>query len=327
MSGRRDPTHESVQPLRGILSRFPGLAPSRHRRTGRDRRRRADHLLQHRQPGKVADGASTTGVLVDQPGALAAFGDFSSSYASPDNTAVPFRAELNPSAASPFTIEFWARPTASDNDDAPISNRFATTNRSGWVFFQREPGLGWNFRMYNGNGSAYGWDYTGGTSTLGQWSHVVAVWTGSGALLYVNGALADDTNGSGLNGVYNPNTSQNLFVGSLIAAGSPMTGRVDEVAFYPSALTGPQIAAHYSTAASPVAGAYRSLVMVDGALLHLQQNPPEVKLTLAGATPTVTFTGILASSPDLVNWNDLVVTSPYTPAGPQPGNLFFRSHR
>jgi hypothetical protein len=277
--------------------------------------------------GTAADGANSTGVLIDQPGALPVFDDFSSSYASPDNTTVPFRPEINPPVGSPFTIEFWARPTASDGDDGPVSNRLGSGNRSGWVFFQRDAATGWNFRMYDGVGGNLGWDLTGGTAVLNAWSHVVAVWTGSAALLYVNGVLADSTNAGGSSGVYNPNTTENLYVGSLIAGGSPFTGRLDEIAFYPSALTPEKIAAHYGAASSPVPGAYSAVVKADAPLLYLQQNPPTVSLTMAGITPTVTFTGILAVSPNLVDWEDLTVTSPYTPPDPQPKRRFFRSHR
>jgi len=276
--------------------------------------------------GVAGDGASSAGVVVDQPGAVAAYIDYSSSYAAGENTVVPFRPEINPAASSPFTIEFWARPTATDNDDAPIGNRLGGGgNRSGWVFFQRA--TGWNFRMYNGAGTALGWDLTGGTSTLNTWSHVVAVWNGSAATLYVNGTLASSTNAAGLNGVYNPNTTESFYVGALIGGASPTTGELDEVAFYPSALTATQILNHYNTISSPIPGAYSSMVLADGAIEYLQQNPPTNKISRVGSTETVTFTGILSQSTDLVNWTDLVVTSPYTVPAPQPDKLFFRSHR
>lgn len=276
--------------------------------------------------GKVADGASTTGVVVDQPGAITAFQDFSSSYSLGERTEIPFRSELNPAANSPFTIEFWAKPTSSDNDDAPIGNRLATGNRTGWVFFQRTAAVGWNFRTYNGNGSTVGWDVTGGTSTLNEWSHVVVVWSGSAATLYVNGTLASSTNIGA--GGYVVNTTESFRVGALIGGASPFVGFLDDVAFYNTALSATQISNHYTTASSTVAGAYRSMVLADGALLYLQQNPPETTIFMVGAVPTVTFTGILAQSPDLLNWTDLTTaTSPFTPAAPLPGKLFFRSHR
>jgi hypothetical protein len=276
--------------------------------------------------GVAGDGVNSAGVVLDQPGALAAFGDYSSTYAAPDNTTVPFLSQLNPPAGSPFTIEFWARPTASDGDDAPVSNRLGGGgDRSGWVFFQRAAGIGWNFRMYNGNGGTNGVDITGGTSTLNAWSHVVVTWNGSAASLYVNGAPTNAPNIGA--GGYNPNTTESFYLGALIGGGSPSTGSVDEVAFYPTALSAAQILDHYDTAASAEIGAYSSMVLADGALLYLQQNPPEVKFSVAGPTPTITFTGILEESTNLVDWDDLVVTSPYTPPTPLTGKRFFRSHR
>ena len=50
--------------------------------------------------------------------------------------------------------------------------------------------------MYDGVGSNVGWDLTGGPYTMNTWSHVVAVWTGSAARLYVNGQVVDTTNGT-----------------------------------------------------------------------------------------------------------------------------------
>lgn len=280
--------------------------------------------------GKLADGASTAGVVVDQPGAIAAYADHSSTYSLGERTEVPFRPEVNPASGSPFTIEFWARPTATDGDDAPIGNRLGgETNRSGWVFFQRGPEVGWNLRMYNGNGTVNGWDITGGTATLNEWSHVVAVWSGTAATLFVNGV--DVTSPNNGPGGYNANTTEEFRVGALIDGSSPYTGSLDDIAFYPSALTPEKIANHYTTASSGVPGAYSSMVLADGAVLYLQQNPPSAKLEVTSLTPLatkVTFTGILAQSPDLVNWTDLTTaTSPYTPASPQPGKLFFRAHR
>ena len=282
--------------------------------------------------GVAADGVNTAGVVLDQPGAVNASGDFSSSYAGePPNgnyTTVPFRTELNPSASSPFTIEFWARPTATDGDDAPIGNRLATGDRSGWVFFQRDGNTGWNFRMYNGIANGLAWDITGGTAVLDAWSHVVVTWDGTTPSIYVNGVFKSSTNTPPATGVYRSNVNgENFYVGALIGGASPTNGLIDEVAYYPSALTALQIENHYNTASSAQIGAYSSMVLADGALLYLQQNPPEVKLSATNPTPTFIFTGILEESTNLTDWDDLVVTSPYTPPAPVTGRRFFRSHR
>ncbi|RYD65720.1 MAG: LamG domain-containing protein [Verrucomicrobiaceae bacterium] len=278
--------------------------------------------------GKLADGASTTGVVVDQPGAIAAYQDFSSSYSLGDRTEIPFLPELNPPSNSPFTIEFWAKPTASDDADAPIGNRLGgSVDRSGWVFFQRASG--WNLRMYNGNGTQNGWDITAGPAPLNVWTHVVAVWSGTEAKLFINGAEATTTNNGP--GGYNANTTEMFRVGALIGGDNGYAGAIDDVAFYPTALSPTQISTHHTTASSTVPGAYSSAVLADGAILYLQQNPPSAKLEITSLLPLttkVTFTGILAQSEDLTTWSDLTTaTSPYTPASPQPGKLFFRAHR
>ena len=238
--------------------------------------------------GSAADGTNADTVTFG-PGALNAGGDQSAVYtgAGGSNTVINYQPGLNPASASPFSVEFWARPTASDNDDAPVSNRVAAGDRSGWVFFQRAAAQGWNFRMYNGTGSNFGVDLTGGTSDLNQWSHVVGTWDGSNALLYVNGLLADSTNDPTLNGVYNANPAATA--GRLIIAasdtGSPYTGSVDETAFYSKVLSLAEIQNHFNTAtATP--GAYQALVRSDGALLQLSNGvvpEPSSALVLLGA--------------------------------------------
>ncbi|HEX5217949.1 MAG TPA: LamG domain-containing protein [Verrucomicrobiae bacterium] len=291
--------------------------------------------------GPLADGANTPDVVIDQPGAIAAPIADGNDHASYYNggaggtlgsrTTIPFNAALNPPSTSPFTIEFWARPLASDNDDCPVFNRVTDGDRSGWAFFQRDAATGWNWRLYNGNGSQVGWDVTGGTATLDAWSHVVGVWDGSSAKLYVNGVDTGAAN-TGAGG-YNASTSATFSVGAYDNGGTASTGFFDEIAFYPTALNAAQIQAHYDTASSLVPGAYRSLVLSHGAVLYLDQNPPAVSLTKTGATPTVTFTGILSESSDLTapfwspSWTDLSTTSPYTLPGPLGDQSFFRSHR
>ena len=237
--------------------------------------------------GSAADGTHSDTVTFG-PGAVTAGADESAVYSgvTGSRTVVPFQSALNPVSGSPFTIEFWARPTASDNDDAPVSNRVASGNRSGWVFFQRAAETGWNFRMYNGVGSALGWDLTGGTSTLDDWSHVVATWNGSAAQLFVNGVLADESNDPGASGAYNASTAAELIMAAT-DTGSPYAGSVDEVAFYGSALSPAQILGHFTAASGATPGTYHSLVRADGALLQLSNNvipePGSVALIGAGA--------------------------------------------
>lgn len=285
--------------------------------------------------GLDGDATDTALVKLDQPGAIAAGPDFSTEYGLDGNvngafSRLPHKPVLNSTA--PFTIEFWAYPFTSDNDDAPVDNRIAVGNRSGWAFFQRAAGTGWNFRMYNGNGTQMAFNLTGGTSTLFAWSHVVATWDGSAAKLYVNGAFINALNDipGGQSTTYNPSTTATLTLGALGDDSSPFRGRVDEVAFYPSALSQEKIAAHYSTATSPVSGAYSTLVQNDGALVYYQQNPASIGIAESGANQIITFRGILSQSSELTagSWSDLNVTSPYTVTpGPGTPRLFFRARR
>ena len=219
-------------------------------------------------------GHRTNGVLVADPNAAASF----------DGTgvrvAVPFNAALNPAAAQPFTIEAWILPTIEglNNAQAALFNRHSSGNRQGWVLFQRSSasggnpngtGYGFNFRMYNQNGSSQSIDITGGDYTVGQWAHVAVVWSGTTATLYVNG-----TNSASQTAGYVANTDAPFSVGAYGAnnpGDNPFTGAVDEVAFYPTALNAGQIAAHRANGlnASPSVP-YRSVVLADGAIEYLR---------------------------------------------------------
>jgi len=238
--------------------------------------------------GAAANGTNAATVTTG-PGAVFAGNDLAAVYptnANGTNTTVPFLSQLNPPTGSPFSVEFWARPTATDDDDAPVANRVSAGNRSGWVFFQRA--AGWNFRMYNGVGSGLSTSLTGGTSTLNTYSHVVATWSGTVPLLYVNGVLASSTNDTTVtvSGTYVPNSTVALTAGTLADQSSPYVGSVDELAFYGSVLTPAQILNHFNTASSVTPNAYYSLVRTDGALLQLSNVPePSSLVLLAGGLP------------------------------------------
>lgn len=190
-------------------------------------------------------------------------------------TTIPNNAALNPAANQPFTIEAWLRPTVEENvavGQAPLANRKTDGNRQGWVFFQRASTndtsrqQGWNFRMYSGSGSGVSIDVTGGTYTTGDWSHVVLVWNGSTATLYVDG---NGTTSSA--GTYMPNNSTPMGFGAYSdpVGGNPFTGDIDEVAYYPSALTATQVQEHYQAGLDAIpAESYDSLVRGDGAIMQ-----------------------------------------------------------
>lgn len=228
--------------------------------------------------GILANGANDDAVTLDQAGPLADPNDRAAGYGvtpqntfnNQANTVVPYTAALNPSSSSPFSIEFWAKPVATDGDDSPVFNRVSASPRSGWVFFQRAESVGWNFRMYNGAGSGMSTNITGGTYTMGEWSHVVAVWDGTTAKLFVDGVDANATADPGVSGTYNASTSATFSVGAYDDGAASFNGLVDETAFYGTALTPAQILSHYAAASNPASGFYSSLIQNDGALLYLR---------------------------------------------------------
>lgn len=240
--------------------------------------------------GAAGNGTNAPGVVIGAPGAVAAGGDLAAYYsggsiASPVNTTVPYNPALNPASTSPFTIEFWTNPSSDVTDGsgpAPVFNRVTTGNRSGWVFFQRAASQGWNFAMYNGNGSQVGLQVTGGTYTPGSFTLVDAVWNGTTPSLYVNGVntLAPVVVGGA--GGYNASTTAIFSVGSYDTGSNPFTGAVDETAFYGTALSAPQILAHFNAASSAIPGAYGSLVVADGAIEYLRNIPEPTSLAMFG---------------------------------------------
>lgn len=224
----------------------------------------------------AGNGIYSPGVVHNAPGALAGNSDSAASYngnGGAKHTYVPYNAAINPPAGSPFSIEFWADPSADTDDNAgpcPLFNRVSNGNRSGWVFFQRSPTTGWNFRMYNGAGSSVGADLTGGVNEAGTWSHVVATWDGTQARLYVNGNLAAGPTTP--TGGYAASTSAIFSIGSYDdGVQNPFNGAMDEVAFYPTALSASKVLAHYQNGTNLApASSYSSVVRGDGAVEYLR---------------------------------------------------------
>jgi hypothetical protein len=207
-------------------------------------------------------------------GALAGNGNAAASFdGSGARVAVPFNAALNPSASNPFTIEAWVMPTIDGlaNAQAPLFNRHSAGNRQGWVFFQRGSGTGFNFRMYNENGSSQSVDITGGPYTVGAWTHLVATWNGTTATLYVNGVSVGSQTAA-----YVANTDAPFSVGAYGAnnpGDNPYTGAIDEVAFYQTALSASQILAHYQNGTNAARSTpYETVVALDGAVEYLRLN-------------------------------------------------------
>src|SRR5208337_3403869 len=102
---------------------------------------------------------------------------------------VPWNTALNPHP--PFSIEFWAEPTALSYDGVagycPLSNfdpnGYNAGNRSGWLFYNDSSGT-WHFRLGTTAGYAGVVNATNGFAATNVWQHIVATWDGTNALLY-----------------------------------------------------------------------------------------------------------------------------------------------
>jgi Concanavalin A-like lectin/glucanases superfamily len=242
--------------------------------------------------GSAADGTHI-GATHGTAGAIVGSANGSAYYnGSGVRTIVPYTSAINPPASQPFTIEAWVKPTIDGlgNAQAPLFNRHSAGNRQGWVFFQRGSSAGFNFRMYNQNGSTPSVDITGGTYTVGAWNHLVATWDGATASLYVNGQFATSASAT-----YVPNSDIAFSVGAYAAdnpGDNPYTGYVDEVAWYSNSLSAAQILAHYDNATNASRTvAYGALVQGDGAALYLRLNEPDaINLGSLGAKADGTHT-------------------------------------
>ncbi len=247
------------------------------------------------------------GAIVGDPG-RAAFFDFNS------RTEIPWAAALNPVNTQPFTVEAWFYPASDQTStgQSPMSNRYAYSgvDRQGWVFFQRKPDadheggepVGWNFRMFRGEGGNTGLDVTSGVPyALGKWTHVVVVYDPANVVdasvtMYIDGVEAAKTTWTGgpegTSPGYVANTNDHdpsvavngpaaLAIGNYNnTAGTslnPYFGGIDEFALYNAKLTPEQILSHYQNATNAArAVSYSALVQSHNpvAYLHLDEEAP-----------------------------------------------------
>jgi hypothetical protein len=234
-------------------------------------------------------------------------------------TIIPFTNTLNPNGS--FTVEAWLRPTVegnSGNAQSPFFNRdpYDTTgNRYGWDFFQRgsatsgASSVGWNFRMFNGNGHDQIFNILGGAYTVGQWGHLVAVYDASvpSATLYFNGVQVASGTGLGNDGLpFYANTNSPLSIGGYSdGAQNPFIGDIDEFALYTNALTAAQILAHYQNGINANRTIpYSQLILADNPAEYLHLDEP--------ARSILTNSGTLGSA-----LNGTYVNTTNTLAGPQ----------
>lgn len=239
---------------------------------------------------------------------------------------VPFTPGLNPNP--PFTVEFWAKPNTLGADVfSPLANLnsyFTSANRSGWIFYAGGPGGYWQFRVGGENSYAASPKSANGTATNGAWSHVVGVFDGAAAKLYVNGALAASADALGT-APFKANEWVGLRIGSTALAGSDgvttwnhpygnrqFDGWVDEVAIYASALTADQIASHFSAASTNNAG-YHAQILADQPLGYWGLDEPAFTNPDPAGYPQAGNAGSAGSEANAVNSYGVLAAAPGVP--------------
>jgi hypothetical protein len=221
--------------------------------------------------GAAADGFYLGTASHPVPGALAGSTDSAAMFDATANTvvSVPYASGMNPSNA--FTVEAWLNPNVALDPGvltSPLSSGQFGDPRAGWLLYQSD--TGWNLRFYNRNGLTTSLSITAGPAPQpGVWYHLVAVYNGTTAKIYVNGVESASGTPTG----YVPGAGGKLFIGGRADSSFWWNGAADEVAIYPTALPPSTIDAHYrnGTNAAP-ATPYNQLVLASNPVGYYRLN-------------------------------------------------------
>jgi hypothetical protein len=153
---------------------------------------------------------------------------------------IPYSPGLNP--AGPFAVECWAKPATSGGSQCLVSS---IGSKRGYRLYQNGTNR-WEFYLGSDNTTVA--SVVGGAPQINIWAHLVGVFDGTNAMLYVNGLLAGM---AAPTSAFQPNTSADLYVARPNGTmGSYYGGYLDEVAFFPLALSPSVVAQRYDLGAS-----------------------------------------------------------------------------
>jgi hypothetical protein len=179
------------------------------------------------------DGTYSGGYTLNQSGALA--GDPNTSVLLNGTNA--FVRVPQVTLPSSITLEAWANPTTYPGDTALVGQWNGTSGSMLYVTSD----LGGRVYMWINGG------FISATApSTGAWHHYVGTYNGTNAAIYIDGGLA-----AGPTPLAGPLTTAPRFLemGTYNnAGGGKFSGKIDEVAIYPSALSAARIQAHYAAA-------------------------------------------------------------------------------
>ncbi len=240
--------------------------------------------------GDAAQGEYLGNPTLGQPGGLAGSTDTAGRFIANQRLQVPYTVEINPNP--PFSVEGWVKPASLQTGTGVVSPmaslRRASPAAEGWIFYQTA--TGWNYRQGDSaNNYTININTTNNLDT-NTWYHLVAVYDGAKATVYVNGAEA----GTGSSSLFAPNSSVPLGIGARGDATFGFDGSVDEVAVYNLALSGSQVSAHYSNGTNSARTTpYEQVILALKPLGYWRLNEPAIP-----PLPTAKNIGSLADAAD-----------------------------
>jgi hypothetical protein len=223
------------------------------------------------QPGALLDSPATSVRFTNEDWTVARVGSYMDVF---------YTNALNPSGS--FTVEFWAKPASAPPlvvDPVDIEPVYSTVcsldtrlnqgfSRIGYVFYIDGRG-GWQFRLGGING--YLAVAKGGSFTVGGWTHVAGVSTGSSLELYVDGQQVAVANFNAAD--FTPNTNAHFRVGMTTFPNRCFNGWIEEVAFYQTNLDANTIKAHFDAASTNTLG-YADQILVDNPIGYWRLGEP-----------------------------------------------------
>ena len=157
---------------------------------------------------------------------------------------------------SGFTFSCWINPTSysrTTNTTTAIGTQFILSQGRDTITSGTNNTRGASLIIYNGkpqffcgNGSLS----SNTTIPIGEWAHVVGVWTGTQRKIYVNGILKNSANDTGIDWIEAQNS---LVIGKMAyyknstSSFHPFVGKISDVRIYATALTDNQIKELYNT--------------------------------------------------------------------------------
>ena len=229
-------------------------------------------------------GSYKTGTTLGSSGALPADSDTAVTFNGTSGyVSVPNAASLN--RTDDLSVEAWAKPAALSGQTQAVIHKGGSTGNSVW---QYRIGLTssnkWRATVYAGTSAITVTDP--GTPSVTAFTHLVLTARQGQLTFYVNGATAGTAT---YPGPLNTSTGVLAIGRTGSASADYFRGSIDEVAFYPTALTAAQVAGHYAVGSAPPAG------------------PPAAAFTATptsgGAPLTVAFTDLSTGDPTAWAWD------------------------